>query len=229
MTYTFSASGETRASLAERVAFNSFSASRYAEYVKRALNDAVTAICRRPGFGEAYEVQPYDATGLVVPPARLWLRIDEVWTTNATQAATGEAAFIAAAGVPLRRFADHEIGGTGVGGGPIGYTVRRTTAPTGFAPAVDVHVLPPTATGGLVAIKGLQRPAVMDADDDVTGLGAELDGAVVAYTKAVCFDNEDDFDAAAQWRLRYEAEIRQATEGGDSSDGPDTVAGMWDC
>jgi hypothetical protein len=228
MTYTFDAAdGETRASLAERVTFNSFSSARYGEYVKRALNDAVTAICRRPGFGEGYEVQPYDVTGLVVPPSRSWIRVDEAWTTNATAAAVGDYAFIAAASTPLRPLTDHDLGSLGVGGGPIGYNVRRAAAPLGFSPALDVHVLP-AGTAGFVAIKGLQRPLVMDSDADGTGLGAEFDGAVVAYAKAACFDNEDDFDAAAQWRLRFDAELRQLSEGGINPDGPVTVDGMWE-
>lgn len=231
MSYTFDlTSGETFANLRERVLFNSFNSARYTEFVKRALNDAITAICRRPGFGEAYEVQAYNSAGVVQRGAsKPWLRIDEVWTTNATQVATGELAFMKAASIPLQRFTSHQIGATGVGAGPAGYIVRRSTTPAGFAPALDVTVLPPSAAGGFVAIKGLQRPQAMTADGDTTGLGAELDGAVVAYAKASCFENEDDFDLATQWRLRYDAELRQATEGGDTTDGPDVVDGMWDC
>jgi hypothetical protein len=62
MAYVFDpTSGETRASLAQRVTFNSFSESRYAEFTKRALNDAVGEICRKVGFLEAYEVLSFDA------------------------------------------------------------------------------------------------------------------------------------------------------------------------
>lgn len=230
MSYTFSTTGETRASLLQRVVFQSFSETRYTEFTKRALNDAVTAICRKLGVFEAYEVQAYDSSGIVtVVSARPWFRIDEVWTTNATQASQGEAAFMAAASVPLQRLAHHEVGAVGAGSGPVGYIVRRAQSPSGLAPVADLRVLPPAAAGGFVAIRGLQRPPVMDSDDDPTGLGAELDGAVVAFAKAACFDNEDDADMATYWRNRYDAELRQATEGGDDNDGPDTVDGMWDC
>jgi hypothetical protein len=69
----------------------------------------------------------------------------------------------------------------------------------------------------------------MAADTDLTGLGAEFDAAVMCFAKAACFDNEDDFDAAAQWRQRYEVELRQILEGGvdGDDDSPDTVDGMW--
>jgi hypothetical protein len=113
-------------------------------------------------------------------------------------------------------------------GGPLYYLVRRAAAPSGFSPQADLRIVPP-GSGGFVAVKGLQRPAVMAADTDLTGLGAEFDAAVMCFAKAACFDNEDDFDAAAQWRQRYEVELRQILEGGvdGDDDSPDTVDGMW--
>jgi hypothetical protein len=222
-------SGDTRAALAERVVFNSFSASRYAELVKRALNDAVTEICRRLAQNEAYEVLSYSgATGAVADPTLPWFRIDEVWTASATASASGEVAFTSAANYPLQPLDDHVLG-TMTPTSPLYYIVRRRTSPTGFVPKLDVIIATPPAAGGFVAVKGLQRPAVMAADTDVTGLGADLDGAVVTYAKAQCFDNEDDFDAADRWMLRFEARLRGVIEGGVNDDGPDVVEGTWSC
>jgi hypothetical protein len=219
-------SGDTRAELAERVVFNSFSASRYAELVKRALNDAVTAICRRLEQNEAYEVLSYSGTGAVADPTLPWFRIDEVWSASATAAASGEVAFSAAANYPLSPIDDHVLG-TMTPTSPLYYIVRRRKSPTGFVSKLDLLIATPPAAGGFVAVKGLQRPAVMDVDGSLTGLGADLDGAVVAYAKAQCFDNEDDFDAADRWTLRYETRLREAIEGGVQDDGPDVVEGTW--
>jgi len=219
-------SGDTRAELAERVVFNSFSASRYAELVKRALNDAVTAICRRLEQNEAYEVLSYSGTGAVADPTLPWFRIDEVWSASATAAASGEVAFASVANYPLQPIDDHVLG-TMTPTSPLYYIVRRRKSPTGFVPKLDLIIATPPAAGGFVAVRGLQRPVVMDADGVVTGLGADLDGAVVAYAKAQCFDNEDDFDAADRWTLRYETRLREAIEGGVQDDGPDVVEGTW--
>ena len=233
MSYTFdSADGDTFANLQERVTFNSFSSTRYAEFVKRALNDAVTAICRKLGLFETYEVLAYAATtGLVDDPTQAWVRIEEVWSSTATAAAAGEYAFAAAANHPLSRIQAQDLGSMQVGFGPYHYIVRRRKAPAsaGFSTKLDVIVAPPSSTAGFVAVKGLQRPAVMDADDDVSGLGAELDMACVAYAKAEAFDNEDDFEAAAIWRSRFDSALREAVEGGNDDDGPDVVEGTWGC
>lgn len=231
MAYTFvSTSGETRSSLTERVVLNSFSTTRYTEVINRALNDAVTAICRKVGFLEAYEVLAYDNTGAATQSAKPWYRIDEVWQATATAASTGEKNFMTAAAYPLQRPTHHGLGDLNSGSGPLYYIARRAASPTGFVPQLDLRILPP-GVGGFVAVKGEQRPAVMALSTDVTGLGAEFDGAVVAYAKAACFDNEDDFDAAAAWRMRFDAELRQIVEGGVNGDdtGPDTADGMWDC
>jgi hypothetical protein len=228
--YTFDpTSGDPRSMLAERVVFNSFSSTRYAEFVKRALNDAVTAICRRLEQNEAYEVLSYaGATGAVADPVLPWFRIDEVWSASATAAASGEVAFASVANYPLQPIDDHVLG-TMTPTSPLYYIVRRRKSPTGFVPKLDLIIATPPAAGGFVAVRGLQRPAVMDADGVVTGLGADLDGAVVAYAKARCFDNEDDFDAADRWTLRYETRLREAIEGGVQVDGPDVVEGTWSC
>lgn len=233
MTYQFDPSdGDTFAMLQERVVFNSFSATRYAEFVKRALNDAVTETCRKLGLFESYEVLAYAAsTGLVDDPTQSWVRVEEVWSSTATVAAAGERAFAAAATYPLGRVRSQDLGSMQVGGGPLAYIVRRRKAPVaaGFTTKLDVIVTPPPGNGGFVALKGLQRPAVMDGDDDVSGLGAELDVACVSWAKAAAFDNEDDFEAANVWRQRYADALRDAVAGGDEDDGPDVVDGTWDC
>ena len=233
MAYTFvSGDGDTYTNLQERVWLNSFSSTRYAELAKRALNDSVTAICRRLSLFEAYEVLAFAAsTGLVTQPTQKWLSILEVWNATATAAVSGEQAFANAANFPLSRIEHHELGGLSTGTGPYGYIVRRKKAPvsTGFVPLLDVIVTPPPSSGGFVAVKGLQRPAVMSTGSDVTGLGAELDQAVVAFAKAALYDNEGDAEMASYWRTRYEAELRQAIAGGVEDDGPDVVDGTWDC
>src|SRR5438067_4932932 len=140
MTYTFvPTSGETRGSLSARVTFQSFSDTRYAEFVKRALNDAVTAICRKVGYHEAYEVLAFDATGAVTQSAAPWFRVDEVWFASATAAATGESAFMVAASYPLQRLTDHVLGALSTGT-PLYYIVRRATTPTGFVPQLDLRI-----------------------------------------------------------------------------------------
>lgn len=227
MAYTFApTTGDTRANLAERVVFNSFSATRYAEFVKRALNDAVTAICRKLEVFEAYEVLAYDGTGAVADPTLPWFRVDEVWSAAATAAAAGEVAFARAAGFQLYPLKRSGTGGIGTG---IFYIVRREKGPSTFVPKLDVIITGPPAAGGFVAVKGLQRPVVMDDDNDLTGLGSDLDAVVVAYAKAECFDNEDDFEAADRWRLRGDTKLREVTQGGITTDGPDVVDGTWDC
>lgn len=228
MAYTFDpTSGETRASLASRVTLNSFSETRYAEVAKRALNDAVTTICRRLNQIEAHEVLSYDANGVVADSALPWFRILEVWAGSATAPAVGEKAFATAANYALQPLPDHYLGAMYVGAGPLFYIARRRTSPTGFAPQLDLRIVPPGAAG-FVAVKGLQRPAVMATDAAVTGLGADLDRAIVAYAKAQCFENEDDFDAADRWMQRYEIALREAIEGGTSDDQPMVVNGTWD-
>jgi hypothetical protein len=230
MAYSFDpTSGDTRANLAERVIFNSFSSTAYAELVKRWLNDAVIEVCRRIGFLEAYEVQAFNSSGVVTQGTNPWFRIDEVWFASATATSVGEKNFMAATQYELLKADDHVLGQIGSTGGPEFYIARRATSPTGFRPQLDLRILPP-GTGGYVAIKGEQTPAVMDGDSDTTGLGAEFDRAVVAWAKAQCFDNEDDPQMADSWMVRFEAAVRAAAMGDDGDDdSPDTVDGMWDC
>jgi hypothetical protein len=228
MAYVFDpTNGDTRAELAERVVFNSFSSTRYQQFVLRALNDAVTTICRKLEVFETYEVLAYDGTGKVADPTNPWLRIDEVWQASASSAASGEVAFAMAANYPLQPLPDHVLGRMTVGGSPIFYITRRRRSANSFAPLLDLIISTPGTLGGFVAVKGLERPPVMDADGDTTGLGAEFDRAVMSYAKADCFDNEDDFEAADRWRLRADSALREAIEGDVSNDGPDTVEGTW--
>jgi hypothetical protein len=224
--YTFDPlSGDTRAALAARTTFNSFSETRYSEFVKRALNDAVTEVCRKLQVAEAYEVLTYDAAGVVADTALPWFRVHEVWAAAATAPAAGEVAFRQAASYQLDPLPTEVLGDLGGAGGALFYIARRRRAPTGFGPQLDLRVVPAGA-GGFVAVCGLQRPAVMDDDADISGLGADLDRALVAYAKAECFDNEDDFQAAAQWRQRFRDELYTAA-GDVGDDGPETVPGTW--
>lgn len=228
MAYSFDAtSGETRDDLVELVIASSFSAARYTAMVQKWLNDAVTDVCRRLKIQRAYEVLAYDASGLVVQPERPFFHVEELWWASAGALASGERDFISRAELRLEPLPE----GTDLtrmrSSSPFWYSARRV-AYTSRYPQLQIVVLP-TTTAGFVAIKGLQRPAVMDAAGDLSGLGADLDDALVAYAKARCFRNEDDFEMSKLWQGEYELELRGVVQLENDSDGPDVVPGTWDC
>jgi hypothetical protein len=237
MSYTFDGTtGDTFAQLQERVTFNSFSSTRYAEFVKRALNDAVTDICRKLDIQQESIILTYDSSGAVAAPtgsAPFW-KVNSVWTVPSTAptypatGSSGETAFVAQAMYELRPVKVEDLRGLGHATStlPLVYTVRRQKNTNTPYPRVAIDVQP-AGSGGSVMVVGMTRPAIMDSDLDTTGLGADLDRAVMAYAKAQCFDNEDDAEMASYWRQQYRAELYDATTGGVGDAEPDVVEGAW--
>ncbi len=227
MSYTFDAtSGATRDQLVDLVIANSFSATRYTEFVHGWLNDAVTDVCRKMRLHQGIEILDYDEAGVVEQPTQPFFHVEELWLAYGNATGSGEQAFATYARtrlVPLRGRGTAGMGGTT----PTWYTTRRE-AVTNRYPQLKITVVPATAAGK-VAIIGLQRPAIMDSADDVSGLGADVDRALVAYCKARAFEAEDDFEMSQQWEVKYMAAMRDAEwiEGDD--DGPHVVEGAWDC
>ena len=224
MTYTFAADGDTFAGLQALVLGNTFSASRYGEQAKRTLNDAVTDACRRLGIQRRFEVCDYSATGAVTQPTDPFYRIDEVWLADAGASGSGEQV--------MARHATYKLepspwtSPADAGGDAEFYTVRRTRTPSGLAPALDITVLD-AAGAGKVVIAGLARPAAMEDDDDTSGIGADLDWALVAYSKAKLFALEDDADMHNFWMAQYTDTVNTAAQPAHG-DGPDITPGTWD-
>lgn len=228
MSYAFNAnSGATRADLSDMVCANSFSAAKYGEFVKAWLNDAVLAICRRLQIQRGWEVLAYDATGAVTQPQLPFFQVDEVWTASPGAAASGLDAFRTRAQWPIRPLPPHGLSAVAAGSTPVFYVVTRDSSASKRYPQLALTVEPVTVPG-FVAVTGLQRPAVMDADTSLTGLGADFDRAVVAWTKSRCFESEDDIQMAQFWDQRYIAALAEAIEGADVDDGPVVVQGTWD-
>jgi hypothetical protein len=227
VTYVFdSTSGATFGQLQDLVLTNAFSASRYTEFSKAWLNDAVTDVCRKLRVQRNMTVLNYDATGLVAQPATPFFHLEELWLAKAGSSGSGEQAFAANAIAKLEPLPTRSTAPV-VGTTPVFYTARRAAAPASRYPQLRIVVLP-VAAAGQVAIVGLQRPTVMAATGDLTGLGADLDDAVLAFVKARMFRNEDDVDMSTFWQAEYERCLRGAVWLENHSDGPSTTPGTWD-
>lgn len=226
MTYVFDpASSATRAQLAEMVWGNTFSSTRYAEFISAWLNDGVLDICRRLRIHRSYAILDVAAGGLVTQPASPFYHVEALWTaTGAT--GTGEAAFGAQVQTRLEPLPQPSTAGY-TGSTPIVYTARRVTHPTQRYTGLQITVIPQVAAGK-VGIVGLTRPPVMDTDDDVSGLGADLDDALIAFAKARAFRQEDDFEMSNAWKVEYEGSLRSALFVPEINEGPITTPGSWD-
>jgi hypothetical protein len=110
------------------------------------------------------------------------------------------------------------------GSGAVTFTARRSDSGTRL-PGLTIEVGPVTGAGTVV-IQGLRRPAIMDGDSDTTGLGADLDNAVVAFAKARLFELEDDFEAARAWDDRYERYLHVASQVTHNA-APVVTPGTW--
>jgi hypothetical protein len=110
---------------------------------------------------------------------------------------------------------------------PWGYSARRGVAAGGRHVPVAIRVTPAGQTGK-VGIIGQQRPPIMAGDTDPTGLGADLDDAVVSWAKARAFRQEDDFEMSAAWRAEFEAALTTAATS-PVDDGPVITPGIEDC
>ena len=94
MSYTFDAtSGATRDQLVDLVIANSFSASRYTEFVYGWLNDAVTDVCRKLRLHQGVEILDYDSAGVVTQPTQPFFHVDELWLASSDATGSGEQAF----------------------------------------------------------------------------------------------------------------------------------------
>lgn len=230
MAYTFDpASGATRGQLVDLCTLQSFGAARYAELLKAWLNDAVLEICKRLDAVRGAAICPFDANGIVTQPAAAFFKVNEVWLCNAGATGTTETAIRAAARYPLAPLA---VGHTTLidralpVNSPLYYVARRGVAGTGRGTPLQL-VIEPASSAGTVGIVGLQRPPVMAADTDVTGLGADLDEAVIAFAKARAFRQEDDFEMSNAWKNEFEAALRGGADIG-SRDGPIVTPGLED-
>ena len=227
MSYVFDpSSGATRDQLVELVIANSFSAGRYTEFARTWLNDAVTDVCRKLQMQRGIEIRDHDVAGVVSQPTQPFFHVDELWLAHPSATGTGEQAFAQYARTRLVPLRDRGTAGM-VGTTPNCYTARRV-AFTNRYPQLQLTVVPASAVGK-VAIIGLQRPAVMDQAEDVSGLGADLDDALVAFVKRRCFRAEDDTDMANFWQAEYLSALRDADWLQADDDGPHVVEGAWDC
>lgn len=92
------------------------------------------------------------------------------------------------------------------GSGAVSFTARRPVGPDTDYPQVEIE-LDPVSSAGTVIIIGLRRPLLMVADDDTSGLGADLDNALVAFAKARLFEHEDDFEMSQRWDAKYQEHL----------------------
>ncbi|HEU4975286.1 MAG TPA: hypothetical protein VFT50_09370 [Baekduia sp.] len=233
MSYTFDPdSGATRAQLVDLCTSQAFSSSRYGEMLKAWLNDGVLEVCRRLSIVQGAALCDFDADGIVTQPAAPFFKVREVWLCTTGATGSTERAVRAAARYQLAPL-DPDVASLvdrGVSlAQPLRYAVRRTTAAAGAgrSPSMQI-VVEPGGSAGTVGVIGLQRPPVMSADTDVTGLGADFDDAVVAFAKSRAFRQEDDTEMAAFWRAEFDLALRANLEVG-VDDGPIITPGVEDC
>lgn len=220
-------SGATRAELAELVLAQNFNPARYADKVNRWLNDGVLEVCKRLGVVRAAAICAFDATGVVTQPATPFFKVNEVWIVDSGASGTTEAAIAAAARWRLAPLPTDHVALTGRAVQPAFYTAQRGGAATGRH--VPLQITVGTSAPGRVGIVGLQRPAVMDEDTDVTGLGADLDEAVVAWATSRAYRQEGDVDVARYWRdEEFTLALRSGVDVG-VADGPIVTPGLEDC
>lgn len=198
MSYTFdSSSGATFDQLKEMVLTNAFSASKYGELAETFLNDGVTEACKRLGVHRTYWILNHDAAGAVTMPNIPFWRVEEVWRAESSATASASPvsanAFASASSDRLEAnpwFSPAETDGFNT---PSFFSARRTASPTSRYPQISLTVMP-CNSAGKVAVTGLVRPPVMSLGADLSGLGADLDWALVCWAKARLFALEDDPD-----------------------------------
>lgn len=213
----------TLTELQTRVLSNNFGSGRYTTLATAFLNDAVADACRALKLNRQYSICAYAAsTGLVTQPTLPFFRIESVWLTSAGATGSGEEAVRVYSTTPLAPLPSTTTAAlAGQSGTPVYYTARRDgSVSTGLA----VRVTPAPSAAGHVAIVGLAQPAAMSATTDVTGLGGNLDLAIIAFAKARCFEVEDDFEASAFWDTRYRQLLGVASLDGQD-DGPSQTPG----
>lgn len=226
MAYTFDAtSGATLAKIKEQVLDGSFREARHGEMIEQYANDAVGDICRKLGIQRASVVCAV-VDGVVTQPAAPFFRIESVWAASSSATVDEEGDNVAAEQGQIQVWpltvSAADLSPTG-SQWPRWYTARRSS-PNGRYTSLRVQLTP--AVGTRVILTGLRRPAVMDSTDDVTGLDAELDTAVLAYCRARCFEVEDDPQMAQYWDGRYDTLLRDISRP-VVADGPVVTPGTW--
>lgn len=226
MTFTFDAtSGATLEDIKSQVLDGSFRESRHGELIEQYANDAVQDICRKLGIQRASVICAV-VDGVVTQPAAPFFRVESVWAASSSATVDEEGDSVAATQGQIQVWPltvnAAEVSPTG-SQWPRWYTARRSS-PNGRYTSLRIQLTP--AVGSRVIITGLRRPAVMDSDDDVTGLDAELDAAVLAYCRARCFEIEDDPQMAQYWDGRYDLILRDVSRP-VIADGPVVTPGSW--
>lgn len=231
MTYVFdSTTGATFAQLQALVLTNAFGATKYTEFSKTFLNDAVTEACRRLRLQRTYWILQHDAAGVVSMPTYPFWLVEEVWRAQPTAVTSISPV---SAQLYLQSVTDKlepnpwqspgELDGYNR---PAFYMARRAASPVTRYPQVALTVVPAGAVGR-VAVAGLVRPPIMANDGHTTGLGADLDWAVVCWTRARLFALEDDPEMQAFMSAQFEDGIRSAAVG-VVADGPAITPGTWE-
>jgi hypothetical protein len=227
MAYTFdAASGESLSDLVEMFTSQSFSAARYGELAKRWLNDGVLEVCKRLQVMQGAAICDYAATGIVTQPASPFFVVHEVWMVHPNASGSTVAAISAAERCPLAPLPPDRRTFVGRGSAPCFYNAQRAGAVSGQGVPLQITIAPAVAAGR-VGIVGLQRPPLMAMNADVTGLGADLDDAVVCWAKSRAFRNEDDAEMSGFWRSEFEAALRSGAMVG-TDDGPVVTPGLED-
>jgi hypothetical protein len=231
MTYVFdSTTGATFAQLQALVLTNAFGATKYTEFSKTFLNDAVTEACRRLRLQRTYWILGHGADGEVVMPTYPFWLVEEVWraASTATSSVSPVSAQLFMQSVtdklePNPSQSPAALDGYNV---PAFYMARRAASPVTRYPQIALTVVP-AAAEGRVAVAGLVRPPVMVTDGDTTGLGADLDWAVVCWTRARLFALEDDPEMQAFMTAQFEDGVRSAGVA-VVADGPAVTPGTWE-
>ena len=214
--------GSSLNTLKDMVLANTFSTSRYGTLVTRWLNDGVMDICRRLDLLKGYEILAV-ADGVVAQANLPFWRVDEVWTADGPAAST-EAAFRQQSNHWLEPIPYDSPALAGSSNGtPAWYAVRRVT---GASPFSTLQITLHPGGSSFAAIAGRQRPEPMVVDEDSSGLDYELDDALVAFAKARCFRNEDDFEMSAGWKQEYMERLGAYSSAPHS--GPVVTPGTWE-
>lgn len=198
-------SGATLAQLRTEALFNSFG-TRYNDYADQALNKAIIAVCRRLQLAQVDAVVAYDVDGVAYSGPR-WSRIDSVWLASGPATQEGQP-YRRQAIRPLERLAHGVAGADFAPGDPVGWEALRSVDSTGQYLALRIW---PAEGAGFVSVSGHGFPPLMADDSDTSGLGLELDDALVAFARRSLFLREDDAQAAAMWAAEYERVLQTAS------------------
>lgn len=133
----------TFSQLTDEVMFNAFQGADFTVRAQRFLNEAVNEVGRRVGvFLKAYEVAPFDATGLIATTVPFF-RVEEVWTATGP-AATTAPALVTQATRRLRPISQDSGAMFASSGAPMGYQTEHVPSDR---PLVLIRLFPSGSTG----------------------------------------------------------------------------------